>query len=104
MSVGTSGSTMNPKPFFSLNHLTVPLAIESTERANHPDPNYCLNSRNFAPTKRLARKGRQYIQLPRKTSRGMQHDYFQYDTSCVLLLAWLCFPYVWNLPGGCCNG
>src|ERR1700740_970365 len=37
MSVGTSGSTMNPKPFFSLNHFTVPLAIESTEKANHPD-------------------------------------------------------------------
>src|SRR6202521_964777 len=37
MSVGTSGSTMNPKPFFSLNHLTVPLAIESTKQANHPD-------------------------------------------------------------------
>jgi 5-(carboxyamino)imidazole ribonucleotide mutase len=31
MSVGTSGSTMNPKPFFSLNHFTVPLAIESTK-------------------------------------------------------------------------
>jgi hypothetical protein len=27
---------MNPKPFFSLNHLTVPLAIQSLERANHP--------------------------------------------------------------------
>jgi 5-(carboxyamino)imidazole ribonucleotide mutase len=38
---------MNPKPFFSLNHLTVPLAIESTERANHPDPDFCQNSRNF---------------------------------------------------------
>jgi 5-(carboxyamino)imidazole ribonucleotide mutase len=47
MSVGTSGSTMNPKPFFSLNHFTVPLAIESTERANHPDPDLCRNSRNF---------------------------------------------------------
>src|SRR3984893_13857210 len=47
MSVGTSGSTMNPKPFFSLNHFTVPLAIESTERANHPDSGSCQNSREF---------------------------------------------------------
>src|ERR1700693_67840 len=47
MSVGTSGSTMNPKPFFSLNHFTVPLAIESTERASYPDPDSCQNSRNF---------------------------------------------------------
>src|SRR5438093_12587017 len=31
MSVGTSGSTINPKPFFSLNHLTVPLAIDPTK-------------------------------------------------------------------------
>src|ERR1700722_12923752 len=56
MSVGTSGSTINPKPFFSLNHLTVPLAIESTERANHPAPDSCQNSRNFHPIKRLAPK------------------------------------------------
>src|SRR6202048_3780230 len=47
MSVGTSGSTMNPKPFFSLNHFTVPLAIESTDRASYPDPDSCQNSRNF---------------------------------------------------------
>src|ERR1700722_6726081 len=47
MSVGTSGSTMNPKPFFSLNHLTVPLDIGSTERANHPDPDFCQNSKNL---------------------------------------------------------
>src|ERR1700733_14084534 len=47
MSVGTSGSTMNPKPFFSLNHLTVPLAIESTERAKLPRPGLLPSSRNF---------------------------------------------------------
>src|SRR6516165_2792940 len=36
MSVGTSGSTMNPNPFFSLNHFTVPFAIHSTDRARRP--------------------------------------------------------------------
>src|ERR1700724_1461985 len=84
MSVGTSGSTMNPKPFFSLNHFTVPLAIESTERANHSDPDSHPKQQEFDPTKRLARKGHQYREATRKTSRGMQHYYFQQDTSCLL--------------------
>jgi hypothetical protein len=55
----------------------VPLAIESTERANHPDPDLCKKKQKFHPTKRLARKGRNYIEVPRKTSRGLQHYYFQ---------------------------
>jgi 5-(carboxyamino)imidazole ribonucleotide mutase len=47
MSVGTSGSTMNPKPFFSLNHFTVPLAIEIDRTSQPPRSGLLPNSRNF---------------------------------------------------------
>ena len=46
---------MNPKPFFSLNHFTVPLAIESTERANHSDPDFAKQQK-FHLTKALGSK------------------------------------------------
>src|SRR5580704_2949629 len=99
MSVGTSGSTMNPKPFFSLNHLTVPLAVESTERANHPYPDSCQNSRNFTQLSAWPEKAELYRgpekNVKRNATRLFPVGYVLRSSSRIALFS-LCLRRAWS--------